>query len=812
MAELFKDIRYGSRMLLRTPVVSLAAILTIGLAIGGITLVAGGVYGVILRGLPFEDGDRLMRLSQLAPTGGSRRNLRVHDYVSWRERQTSFEGLAAFLLTEVNLADAEARPVQYEGTRVTASLFSEVRARPLLGRVFHEGEDAGRAPPTIILGYRVWQERYAGDLDIIGKTVRVNGIVTEIVGVMPEGFRFPFAQDVWVPLGVDPLEVPRGQGPRLIVVGRLARDVSPTQAEAQMVVISDRLATEYPETTGGLGAAVRSYTGDFMPAEIIGLLWVEVAAALGVLIIACANVANLLLARATARVKEMAIRTAMGASRARIIRQLMVEATIIAMIGGILGLALAAGLTRELGGFMEIIERPYWIEFGIETPVVLFTVAMTLVASVVAGIVPAVRASGVDVQQTLKDGSGGSSSLGVARFSTVLVVTQIATSCAVMVGAGMMIRSMMNFRSLDMGFETESVLTARVSLVGTDYPDNESRMAFYDGLIQRLVALPGVETAAFATELPGMGAGEWYLGIEGVPYATDDDYPSAHRATITSAFFTTFGVDVREGRDFSGSDRQGSLPVVIVNESFQQRYLPDGAPIGSRMRLGRSNSPNEWLTVVGVVPDLHVGDDELGGMRAGRAGPEQFYIPMAQSPQQGARIALKTRGDPLAVAALVRDAVAELDPNLPVSELDSMDGALRSVTWSFATLGWTFTIFGAIALLMAAVGLYGVIAFSVGRRTREMAIRMAVGAYRADIVKLVLAKGMKQIGVGMAIGLVFGAALARPLQLVAFRVDPNDPTVYAAIVLTLTLTGLLACLVPALRAARVDVVVAVKAE
>ncbi len=812
MSELFKDISYGSRMLFRTPVVSLAAILTIGLAIGGITLVAGGVYVVILRGLPFEDGDRLMRLSQLAPSGGSLRDLRIHDYVSWRERQTSFDGLAAFHFTDVNLADSEARPVRYEGARVTASLFAEVNARPLLGRVFHEGEDAGHAPPTIILSYRVWQDRYAGDPDIIGRTVRANGISAEIVGVMPEGFRFPFMEDVWLPLGVDAVEVPRGQGPRMWVVGRLARDVSPGQAEAQMAVISNRLAVEYPQTRGGVGAVVRSYTGYFMPPELIGILWVEIAAAFGVLVIACANVANLLLARATARVKEMAIRAAMGASRARIIRQLMIEATIIAMIGGILGLALAAGLTRELGGFLEGIERPYWMVFRLETPVVLFTLATMLLTSVAAGIVPAIRASGVDVQQALRDGSGGSSSLGVTRFSTVLVVTQIATSCALLVGAGMMIRSVMNFQFLDMGFETESVLTARVTLADTDYPDDESRMSFYDALIRRLVALPGVESVALADALPGIGAGNWFFGIEGVAYTTDEDYPVAHRATITPAFFTTFGVDVQDGRDFSGSDRQGSSPVVIVNESFQRRYLPDGTTLGSRMRLGRSDSSSEWLTVVGMVPDLYVGHGELGGMKAGQVEPEQFYIPLAQSPRREMGIVIKTRGDPLALAALVRDAVGEVDPNLPVSELDSMDGALRAVTWSFGMLGWTFFIFGMIALLMAAVGLYGVIAFSVARRTQEMGIRIALGAYRDDIVKLVLAKGMKQIGVGMAVGLVLGAALARPLQLVAFRVDPNDPTVYAAVIVTLTLTGLLACLVPAVRAARVNVVHAVKAE
>ena len=799
-------------MLLKTPVVSLAAILTIGLGIGGITLVFSGVYGVMLRGLPFEDGDRFVRVSQTVLSDGSRRTVSIHDYVDWREQQASFEDLAALLFADVNLADTEAHPGRYAGTRVTASLFPELNARPLMGRVFREEEDAGHGPPTIILSYHVWQDRYDGDPDIIGKTIRADGVPTTVVGVMPEGFRFPFDHDLWLPLGVDPGDVARGQGPRLWVMGRLKKNVSLAQAQAQMAVISNRLATQYPETSDGIGATVRPYTDEFMPPEIIGILWVEIVAALGVLFIACANVANLLLARSAARVKEMAIRTAVGATRARVIRQLMVEATIIALIGGIVGLILAVVLTNGLSGFLEAIEKPYWIELGLETPIVLVTAATTLIAGVASGLVPAIKASGIDVQQMLRDESGGSSSFRMGRFSTGLVVTEIALSCALLVGAGIMIRSVMNFQSLDMGFESANVFTGRVALADTDYPDDESRMRFYDGLMQRLVALPGAQTAALGDVLPGTGAREWTFGIEGVPYVTDQEYPYAHRATITPGFFSTFGVDVRHGRDFSIQDRQGSLPVVIVNESFRQRFFPERSALGKRLRLGRSDSQNEWLTVVGVVADLYVGSSFLGGMRSGGVTPEQFYTPLAQTPQRGMRMAVKTSGDPLAIAPLVRDAVAELDPNLPIYRVDSMDGALRAVTWSFAMLGWTFSTFGAIALLMAAVGLYGVIAFSVSRRTQEMGIRMALGAYRNDILKLVLKQGMKQIGVGMAIGLVFGAALSRPLQSVSFRVNPNDPTVYAAIILTLTLTGLLACIVPAVQATRVNLVDAVKAD
>ncbi len=812
VADLFKDVRYGTRMLLKTPVVSLAAVLTIGLGIGGIALVAAGVYGMMLRGLPVEDGDRVMRVYGTVVATGEGRAIPIHDLVDWQAQQSSFEELAAFLWADVNLADTETHPQRYNGARVTANLFAALNTQPLLGRVFREEENAGHTAPTIILSYEVWRDRYGSDPDILDKTIRANGVPRTVVGIMPEEFRFPFDHDVWMPLGVDPRDVLRGRGPPMLVIGRLQKDVSAAQAQAQLEVIASRLATAYPETNEGLGTAVRPYVDAFMPSEITNILWVEVAAAIGVLFIACANVANLMLARSAARAKEMAIRTAVGASRARVIRQLLVEATIVGVVGGIVGLVLAVVLTNRLRGMFEVIEKPYWLDIGIEIPIVLFIAATTLIASIASGIVPAIKATGIDVQETLKDQSGASSSLRMGRFSAGLVVTEIALSCALLVSAGIMIRSVMNFQSLDLGFETANVFTGRVALIDTDYPDDQSRMRFYDELLQRLVALPGADTAALVDALPAAAARETSFGIEGVPYLTDRDYPLANRATITPGFFNTFGVEVRAGRDFSIQDRRGNQPVAIVNESFRRRYFSEGDALGRRLRVGRSDSQAEWRMVIGVVPDLYVGDGDLGGMRGGRVTPEQFYTPLAQSSRQTMWIVVKTFGDPLVITPSVRDAVTGLDPNLPLYDADSMEGALRSVTWSFGMLGWTFSMFGAIALLMAAVGLYGVIASSVGRRRREMGIRMALGAYPNAIMTLVLGQGMKQIGIGMAIGLVLGAAISRPLQLVSFRVNPNDPAVYGAVILTLTLTGILACIIPAFRATRVNVVDAVKAQ
>ncbi len=813
MNDLLRDLRYGARKLYKTPSVSFVAIVTIALGIGAVTYQFSSFYALTIRGLPFEGSDRLVRLSHtIVKDGVTGRTVPIHDFVDWREQQTVFEDLAGFYFSTINLGDADQRPERYLGTFVTANMFSEVKAQPSMGRVFRDEEDSGHTPPTIILGHRVWRVRYSRDPDIIGKVVRANGLAATVIGVMPEGFRFPFENDLWMPLALDHTELQRGEGRRLWVVGRLKNTVSVQRAQVQMTDISRRLALEYPETNDGVTTTVRFYTDEFLPREFATIFGVGFAAAFGVLIIACANVANLLLARAAVRSKEVAIRTALGASRARVIRQLLVEATILAAIGGIAGVALAAWLIGSLQTATETIQKPYWFDISLDPPVLIFAIVMTLVASIASGIVPALRASGIDVHETLKDQSAGSSSVRMGRFSTSLVISAIAVSCAMLVGAGMAIKSVINFRTLDMGFETANIFTGRVALFESDYPNSDSRLQFFDDLHQRLGALAGVESAALVDRLPGTGATETRFGLESIVYVTDQDYPTANHATISPGFFRTFGVTLLEGRDFTSQDRTEGLPVVIINQSFAQRYFPGASAVGNRFRLGRSESRDPWMTIVGVVPDLHVGEGNLGGLRSGSMAQEQLYTPLAQGPPSSMRMAIKTRGDPLEIAPIVRDAVAGLDPNLPLYEVDSMEGAIESATWIFGVLSWTFSLFGGMALLMSAIGLYGVMAFSVSRRTQEMGIRMALGAGDKDIVGLVLKKGMTQIGIGMAIGLVLGMALSRPLQAISFRVNPNDPLVYAAIIVTLTLTGVLACLAPALRATRVNLVSALKAE
>ena len=812
MHGIVKDVRYGVRMLLKTPGISIVAILTVSLGMGGVINAASGVYGMMLRGLPFEDGDRLMRISQTVFVEGiSGQNLTIHDLDGFRMQQTSFEDLAGFYFRTINLADEFERPERYLGTYVEARMFSETNTPPLLGRVLRNEEDAGHQPATIVISYRVWQNRYRADPDIVGRSIRANGAPVTIVGVMPEGYRFPFDNDLWMPLGMDLNDLTRGEGERLWVAGRLKREVTPGQALAELVGIAHNLAAGYPLTNAGVGVELERYDDNFLPDEIRRLTMVSVIGVFGVLLIACANVANLLLARSAVRVKEMAIRSAIGATRGGLIRQLMIEAAVLVIIGGLGGIAFGLWLISIFGATFNDILKPHWIYFQFDMPIFFFAVGAILFASIVSGIVPALRASGINVHDVLKDDSAGSSSFRMGRFSTALVVTEVALSCGLLVGAGMTIRSVMNLNNLETGFSTANLFTARVALFGDDYPGDENRVDFFEELTDGLLALPGVENATLVDRLPGTGANETRFGVEGKVYMADQDYPSASYSIITPQFFTTFGVELLEGREFDLSDRVGVLSVAIVNQSFASKFFGREAPIGKRISLGRSATDTHWITIVGVVPDLHVGGGVVGGLGSHDAIAEQIYRPLAQAPPRAMRMAVKTSGNLLGIAPQVREVVAGLDPNLPIYEVDSMDGAILTATWMFGHMSRSYSAFAAIALFMAAVGLYGSIAFSVSRRTQEMGIRMALGARDGDVMALVFKKGMKQLGLGMLLGLGLGVVISNALASVAVHVDPGDPVVYGAVIITFVIAGLLACAVPARRATQVDIVDSLKA-
>jgi putative ABC transport system permease protein len=791
--------------MLKNPGVTIIAVLALSLGIGLTTTTFSIVYGALYRGLPFEDSQRIMHLERnnLAQDIESM-EVTLHDFLDWREQQTTFEEIAGFYVGTVNVSGTE-KPDRYEGAFISANAFDILRVQAFRGRAFRPGEDDPGTAPVILLSYRIWQDRFEGNPEVLGQTLRANGEEMTIVGVMPEGFEFPFNEDLWLPLRMDPLRIERGEGITLEVFGRLRDGVTLDQAGVEFASIARRLELEYPETNEGVSSVIKPFTEEYIGEEPATLLFTMFAAVFLVLLIACANVANLLLARTAARTKEVAIRTALGANRLQVILQMIAEAFVLSAIGAVIGLGLGWVGVRLFNNAIASTDPPFWIDIKIDPLAVMFAVGLAVLSAVIAGIVPAIQATGTRVHEVLKDEARGTSSLRLGRLSRALVVTEIALSVGLLVAAGLMIKSVTNLRNIDFGFATDNVFTARVGLFDTDYPDDASRVRFAEELVRRLETMPGAQHASLTSSLPAMGSGRNRFAVEGDAYATDQDYPLTRVLIASPNFFSTFEVNLMEGRDFRWSDHEDALPVAIVNQPFARRFFDGESPVGRRIRLGDSETEEPWRTIVGVVPDMYMGgvDNE---------DPEGIYVPISQDPLRFMSVAVRATANPMGLAPLVRDEVIKIDRDLPIYWVWTMADAIARNTWFYRVFGVIFIIFGAVALFLASVGLYGVMAFSVSRRTQEVGVRMALGAQAKDVLKLVFRQGLVQLVIGLVIGLALATALSRGLEVVLFRVEPWDPLIFFAIVIVLVLTSIAASVVPARRATRVDPMVALRYE
>ncbi|MEE8519996.1 MAG: ABC transporter permease [Gemmatimonadota bacterium] len=804
MDTILMDIKYGIRMLIKNPGIAAISILAFTLGIGLTTTAFSIVYGAIWRGLPFDEPHELVHLerSNLAEDIESM-EVSIHDFHDWREQQTAYEGMAAFYSRSSYLSGSEGRPERYRGTFISANAFDLLRERPILGRSFRAGEDSPDAEPVLILSHAVWRDRYGQDPNVVGRTARLNGQTMEIIGVMPEGFRFPLDDDLWTPLRMDALEIERGEGETLEVFARLKPQSSLEGARAELAAIAKRLEMEYPESNEGIGSVVKPYADEFIGSQARTLLFTMLGAVAGVLLIACFNVANLLLARAASRSKEVAIRTALGASRMRVVFQLLAEALAIALVGGVLGLALGWVGVDLFNRAIVDVNPPFWIDIKIDPVAVMFVIGLVFTSSLIAGIFPAWQASGADVNEVLKDESRGSSSLRLGLISKVLVVAEVAFSMALLIIAGLMIKSIRNSASVDYAFATESIFTARIGLPEAEYPDSLSQIQFYDELLPRLQGRYGAEQVALTWTFPGLGSAGTRLAIEGETYDRDQDYPLARFVPITPEYFSAFQVSIRQGRAFTVGDNADALPVAIVNESFAREHYESESPLGRRIRFGTSDSERPWRTVVGVAPDMYLDGPE-------NEDPEGIYVPLPQRPSEFVGIAIRAAGDPLAITPEVRDLVASVDDNMPVYFIDSLGAWIYQSAWGVRVFGVVFGIFGLAALFLASVGLYGVMAFAVRQRTKEVGVRMALGAERADVLKMILRQGTVLLGIGFVLGLGMGAGLAKLMEFMFFDVEPFDLTNFVLIFVVLGATGFLATLIPARRATRVDPVIALR--
>ena len=807
MSNLTNDLRFGARLVRKSPAMSFIAILALTLGIGLTATMFSIVYGALIRGLPFDESERLVHVegNNLERDQPSL-EVSVHDYMDWRAQQRSFEALGAFYMGTINVTGPE-KPERYSGAFITPNSFRLLRVQPLMGRLLQDSDDELGAPPVILLGHRVWQELFASDPDIVGKSIRAMGETRTVVGVMAEDFKFPVVQDVWVPLKPDPLKNPRGEGQTLEVFGRLKPGVSIDQAMVEFTAIAKRLAVEHPKTNKGVGVVMKPYVEEYLGDEPRTLLFTMLGAVFLVLLVACANVANLLLSRAAQRSREVAIRTALGASRWRVVVQFLSESFVLAAIGAVLGTLLAWLGVRAFNAAIAGTDPPFWIDIKLDLPVLAFTVLVTLVASIVAGVLPALAAARANVNDILKDESRGASSFRIGRLSRALVVFEIALSCGLLVAAGLTIKSVVKLRTVDFGFPTENVLTARVGLPENEYPDSASQAQFWEQLLPRVRQIPGVAAATIATSAPGLGSYGVSMAVEGVEYKDEDSYPSVNYVVTAPGYFETYQKQILEGRALSEQDRYGTLPVALVNESFVKKFFAGQSPIGRRIRFGGDDQDEPWLSIVGVVPDMHLAgfddDDEEAG----------FYVPVSQRGQRFMTVMLRSSSpDATALTPQIRAAVSGVDPDLPIYFVNTVQAAFDDEAWFFRVFGTMFMIFGFVALFLAGIGLYGVMSSSVAQRTREVGVRMALGAQPAHVLRLVFRQGMIQLAIGLLLGLGLAAGVSRLLTVILFDVNPRDPLVFGAIVAVLSAATALACFVPARRATRVDPVVALRYE
>ncbi len=809
MAALLQDLRYGFRMLVKNPGLSLITVLTLSIGIGLCTTIFSIVNGAILRGLPFPGADRIVSVGRANPSQNIQNmDLSVHDFAEWREQQTVLEEMGAWDSWAVNLSSEAGRPERYQGAFLTANVFRILGVEAIHGRVFREGDDKPGADQILILGYDVWRNQFAGSPAVIGKTVRVNGGVRTIVGVMPPKFGFPVNHQVWAPMVVDPGKYARGTGPGIVGVGKRKPGVSMDQTQAAFAVFASRAAQAWPETNKDLTASVEPYMRRILGAQIFPLLYTMLGAVIGVLLIACFNVANLLLARTSVRMREVAVRTALGASRMRIVTQMVSEVLVLSLGGAAIGTALGYAGVALFNRALASNPPPFWMDFTPDRSVLLFVAAVTLLSAIVAGVIPALQATGMAVGEVLKDESRGSSGLHIGKFTGFLVVAEVTLSCGLLIASGLMIKSVAQLRDVNLPFETSGILTARINLPEVEYPDTASRLRFYDQLQPRLATLPGIVGATLSDGLPASGNGARVFEVEGKTYAEDRDYPSAREGIVTPGYFSTFDVQIRSGRVFTDRDGSKDQPVAVINETFAKNFFPGLDPMGRRFRMNRRDTTAKWLTVIGVVPDMR-----MEGIGNNNQSPAGFYIPISQSGVGNfVSIAVRTSGPPLSMVEAIRGAVVSLDPNLAIFNVLTMDGVIAQQTWFYRIFGVLFMIFGFVALFLAAVGLYGVMSFAVARRTQEMGIRLALGAKPQGLVGLVMKRGMLQLGLGLVLGLGLAAIASAPLQMVLFQVNARDPLVFGLVVGSLALTGILASFLPARRVARVDPVVALNAD
>ena len=793
MDQLWRDVRYGLRQLARSPGFTAIAVATLGLGIGANTAIFSVVNATLLRPLPYEDPARLVKVTETRPDGGLS-SVAYSNFIDWRKENDAFRSLALFRDLPFNLA-GRAGPERIAGALVSADFFRTLGITPAMGRYFAEGEDRAGGDGVAVISHALWQRRFGGERDVVGRSLTVDGRVLTVIGVATPDFDYPERADVWIPVSHDAADILENRGLHgYMVIGRLLPGVTPDRAAASLQSLAARLGGEYPATNKGWGVALAPLQ-ESLVRDVRPTLLVLLGAVGFVLLIASANVASMMLARSVARRRELSIRAALGASRWRLVRQMLTESLLIALFGGALGLVLAAwGVDALLALRPESLTASHAVM--LDRTVLGFTLGVSVVTSLVFGLIPAAHAAGRDVEPSLHESSRGSGGVERQRTRRLLVVTEIALALLLLVGTGLMVQSFRRLQAVNPGFNPEGVVSAKLSLPRANV-DTAKVIGFYQELVSRVASLPGVSAAGAVSYLPlgRDGAGYRFL-VEGQPLVEPQLRPRAEFNVVTPGYFATLEIPLLQGRDLAERDRWDSPWVVVVNRTLARRFWPTESAVGKRLTFGEPGE-DAWLTVVGVVGDVKQQslDSELR---------PQIYAPQAQVGLEEMALLVRTGMDPGSLEPAIRGAVSAIDPGVPVSEVRSMT-QVRSASISterFRTL--VLATFALLALVLAAIGVYGVISYGVVQRSREIGIRMALGARRAEILRLVVGEGMLTVAIGIAIGVLAAAGLSRFLESLLYAVRPGDPATFVAIPTLIAAVALAACVLPARRAMRVD--------
>ena len=802
---LIQDIRYAVRSLLKNRGFTAVAVACLALGIGVNATIFSVVDGVILQPFPYKDPDAIAIFdSTNQRLSVDRGGISFEDYIDTRDAATTLTSLAAFTGRSQTVADGASDPERYLGAAVSSSLFDLLGISPVLGRSFVPDDDRPNAEPVVMLSDNVWRRRYHGDPAVVGRAILVNGRSTTVIGVMPPKFAFPQNHQLWVPLSVYSGAMKRSDR-GLEVFARMKPGVTLQQVQSDVSGISSRLATAFPADNQDWGMSVRPLREWMIPADVKLVIFTMMGAVTLVLLIACSNVANLLLARASVRHREISIRAALGAGRWRIVRQLLTEAVAIGLLSAPLGIGLAWVGIRLLDSAIPEGQIPYFIHWSLDNRSILYTVGISVVTGIVFGLAPALQAARGSLQESLKEGGRGAAGSARAWMRSTLVVVEVALSLVLLVGASMFVHSFLNLQTASLGFETAPLMTMRFFMPGTQYETPEAKTQRVLDIVSRVETLPGVQAVFASNFIPiGGGGGGGEVLVEGKP-AERGKEPSIAFIAATPHFRRTLDVALVRGRDFTDTEGNTRTPVALVNQTMAKRLWGEDDPIGRRFRLTAERA--DWFTVIGIVADFRHFQSS-----SSRPVFPSAYVPYAFEPTANTGLTIRVTGDPAKTTAPVREQIRAADAILPVFQVQEMETLRQLSFWQQRLFGMMFSTFGVIALILASIGVYGVLSYSVSQRTQEIGVRMALGAERRDVLRLIVGHGLRLAAIGIAIGLVGAYGATWAIRSLLYNVGQTDPVSFTGVSTFLTLTAFLASYLPARRATAVDPLVALRNE